>query len=84
MPFQLIIIFQQLPARTKHLEIDCHIVREKLHAGLFKLLLVTSKDQVVDFFTKSLFPQPFNFLLSKLGMLESTSLLLVAGYCTVK
>jgi hypothetical protein len=56
--------------RTKHLEIDCHIVREKLHAGLFKLLPVTTHDQLADFFTKSLFPQPFNILLSKLGLLD--------------
>jgi hypothetical protein len=56
--------------RTKHLEIDCHLVREKLHAGLMKLLPVSSKDQLADFFTKSLLPQPFNLLLSKLGMLD--------------
>ena len=56
--------------RNKHLEIDCHIVREKLQAGLFKLLPISSKDQVADFFTKSLLPQPFNLLLSKLGMLD--------------
>jgi len=56
--------------RTKHLKIDCHIVREKLQAGLFKLLPVTSHDQLADFFTKSLFPQPFNFLLAKLGLLD--------------
>lgn len=29
--------------RTKHLEIDCHIVREKLQVDLFKLLHVSSK-----------------------------------------
>jgi hypothetical protein len=56
--------------RTKHLEIDCHIVREKLQAGLFKLLPISSKDQVADFFTKSLLPQPFHLLLSKLGLLD--------------
>ena len=56
--------------RTKHLEIDCHIVREKVQAGVLKLLPVSSKDQVADFFTKSLLPQPFNNLLSKLGMVN--------------
>jgi len=56
--------------RTKHIEIDYHIVREKLQAGLFKLLPVITHDQLVDFFTKSLFPQPFNILLSKLGLLD--------------
>ena len=56
--------------RTKHLEIDCHIVRKKLQIGLFKLLPVTTHDQLADFLTKSFFPQPFNLLLSKLGLLD--------------
>jgi hypothetical protein len=56
--------------RTKHLDIDCHIVREKLLAGVMKLLPVSSKDQLADFFTKSLLPQPFGVLLAKLGMVD--------------
>jgi hypothetical protein len=56
--------------RTKHLEIDCHLVREKLQAGLMKLLPVSSQNQIADFFTKPLLPQPFHFLLSKLNMLD--------------
>ena len=56
--------------RTKHLDIDCHIVREKLHDGILKLLLVSSKEQLTDFFTKPLLPQPFGLLLSKLGLIE--------------
>lgn len=56
--------------RTKHLEIDCHIVREKSEAGLMKLLPISSKLQVADFFTKALSVGPFSFLLSKLNMLD--------------
>jgi len=56
--------------RIKHLEIDCHLVREKLQAGIMKLLLVSSSDQLADFFTKPFLPQPFNVLLFKLGMLD--------------
>jgi len=56
--------------RTKHLEIDCHLVREKLQAGIMKLLPVSSSDQLADFFTKPLLSQPFNTLLFKLGMLD--------------
>jgi hypothetical protein len=55
---------------TKHLEIDYHIVHEKLRAGLMKLLSMSSQDQIADFFTKPLLPQPFQFLLSKLNMLD--------------
>jgi hypothetical protein len=56
--------------RTKHLDIDCHIVREKLMTDIMKLLHVTSKGQLADFFTKSLLPQPFSILLSKLGLVD--------------
>ncbi|AES66520.1 LCR-like protein [Medicago truncatula] len=56
--------------RTKHLEIDCHIVREKLQAGILKLLPVSSKDRIADFFTKFVHPQLFNLLLSKLGIVD--------------
>jgi hypothetical protein len=55
---------------TKHLEIDYHIVHEKLRAGLMKLLSMSSQDQIADFFTKPLLSQPFQFLLSKLNMLD--------------
>lgn len=56
--------------RTKHIDIDCHIVREKLQAKLFHLLSVPSSNQLADFFTKALDPQQFNSLLSKLGVLN--------------
>ncbi|MCH79800.1 retrovirus-related Pol polyprotein from transposon TNT 1-94, partial [Trifolium medium] len=32
--------------RTKHLEIDCHLVREKLQQGLLRLLPISTKDQL--------------------------------------
>jgi hypothetical protein len=56
--------------RTKHLEIDCHLIREKLQSRILKLLLVSSQDQVADFFTKALLPKTFNVLLSKLGLIN--------------
>jgi len=62
------------------LEIDCHLVREKLQADIMKLLSVSSQDQLVDFFTKSLLPQPFNVLLSKLGLLDLYQPLTCGGY----
>jgi hypothetical protein len=56
--------------RTKHLEIDCHLIREKLQSGILKLMPVSSQDQVADFFTKALLPKTFNALLSKLGLIN--------------
>ncbi|XP_019160477.1 PREDICTED: uncharacterized protein LOC109157051 [Ipomoea nil] len=40
--------------RTKHIDIDCHIVREKQSQGLIKLLSVSSSNQTADGFTKPL------------------------------
>jgi len=56
--------------RTKHLEIDCHLVRDKFQAGMMKLLPVTSQAQIADFFTNALLHQPFSTLLSKLNMVD--------------
>ena len=38
--------------RTKHIEIDCHIVREKLQTGIISLSYVPT--QLADIFTKAL------------------------------
>ncbi|KOM38358.1 hypothetical protein LR48_Vigan03g174000 [Vigna angularis] len=54
--------------RTKHIDIDCHVTRQKLQDGLIKLLHVSSTSQVADVFTKSLYPSPFNMVTSKLNM----------------
>jgi hypothetical protein len=56
--------------RTKHIEIDCHVVRDKVQAGILHFLPVSSKDQVADILTKSLHPRPFYSLESKLGLLD--------------
>ena len=56
--------------RTKHLDIDCHIVREKFSAGMMKLLPVSSNNQHADFFTKPLLPKPFHFLKAKLNLIN--------------
>ena len=39
--------------QTKHIEIDCHFIRYYLVYGALKLFLISSKDQLVDIFTKS-------------------------------
>lgn len=42
----------------------------KLQTNILKLLPISSKDKIANFFTKTLLPQPFNNLLSKLGMID--------------
>ncbi|GKV17701.1 hypothetical protein SLEP1_g28170 [Rubroshorea leprosula] len=53
---------------TKHIEIDCHLVHEKLQASLLSTGYVSSLQQLVDFFTKPLSKNRFHFLRGKLGL----------------
>jgi len=54
--------------RTKHIEIDCHFIREKIQEGLIQTDHVPSKMQLADILTKSLGRTQHDFLLSKLGV----------------
>ncbi|XP_019163069.1 PREDICTED: uncharacterized protein LOC109159411 [Ipomoea nil] len=54
--------------RTKHIEIDCHVVRERVVQGLIKLLPVSSLNQIADGMTKPLATQMFATFVSKLGV----------------
>ncbi|KAK2995291.1 hypothetical protein RJ640_013500 [Escallonia rubra] len=54
--------------RTKHVEIDCHIVREKLQAGMIKPSYVPTRFQLADVFTKALGKDQFETLRNKLGL----------------
>ena len=38
--------------RTKHIEIDCHLIREKLQAGLLKTFQVSSVNQLAEIFQR--------------------------------
>lgn len=40
--------------RTKHIEIDCHFIRERLQEGMIKTEYIASKEQMTDIFTKAL------------------------------
>ena len=44
-------------ARTKHIEVDYHFVRERVAQKLLRIKFISSKDQLADIFTKPL-PQP--------------------------
>lgn len=46
-------------ARTKHIEVDYHFVRERVAQKQLDVRIISSKDQVADGFTK---PQPIRQL----------------------
>ena len=52
--------------RSKHIELDCHVVHKKLRSGLLHLLPIRSHSQVADFCTKALPPKQFCLLHPKL------------------
>ena len=56
--------------RSKHIELDCHIVREKIRLGLIHLLTIRTHAQIANLCTKALPPKLFLDLKSKLGMLD--------------
>ncbi|KAM1863488.1 hypothetical protein ACFX14_003826 [Malus domestica] len=55
-------------ARTKHVEIDYHYIRELVLANLIKVNFVCSQDQLADIHTKSISKSRFQFRKSKLPL----------------
>ena len=56
--------------RTKHIEIDCHFVRERLLSGELTTGYISSKNQVADIFTKAVGRHHFQFLQGKMGIVN--------------
>ncbi|CAH9143337.1 unnamed protein product [Cuscuta epithymum] len=56
--------------RTKHIEVDCHFVRNAIQENLIAPSYVPTTIQLADIFTKALGKTQFQFLLRKLGILD--------------
>ncbi|GJS10903.1 ribonuclease H-like domain-containing protein [Tanacetum coccineum] len=56
--------------KTKHIEIDEHLVREKVVSGVISIVKVNSGSQVVDIFTKSLSIVQHKQFCEKLNMVD--------------
>ncbi|GAV59364.1 hypothetical protein CFOL_v3_02895 [Cephalotus follicularis] len=56
--------------RTKHIEIDCHLVREKIQQGIIKIEYVGTHEQPANVLTKALGKRQHIHLISKLGVLN--------------
>jgi len=54
--------------RTKHIDIDCHVVRKKIQLGILRTFHVSSKHQLADIFTKALGFSLFYPLISKISL----------------
>ncbi len=57
-------------ARTKHIEVHYHFIREKVLAKEIDLIHVNTKDQVADIFTKALGTDKLKKFRKMLGVLE--------------
>lgn len=56
--------------QTKHIENDCHIVRDRIESGLIKTLHVRTGAQLADVLTKPLYSSQFNSLIGKMSLLS--------------
>lgn len=56
--------------RTKHVEVDRHLIKEKIDSGAICMPFVPTTQQIADILTKGLFRPNFELLISKLGMIN--------------
>lgn len=56
--------------RTKHIEIDCHFVREKVRSNIISTSHIHTRQQPADIFTNALGSDHHHYLLSKLDKLN--------------
>ena len=57
-------------ARTKHIEIRHHFLRDNVQKGIISIEKVSSEDNIADILTKPLKREPFNYLRLGLGLME--------------
>ena len=56
--------------RTKHIEIDCHLVRDKVQDKVIKLFYTPTRTQLEDLLTKALSAQQLATLLTKMSIIN--------------
>ena len=56
--------------RTKHIEIDCHFVCEKIRLGLFSTGYVKTEEQLGDIFTKTLSGNQVSYICNRLDIIN--------------
>ena len=58
------------PTGTKHIEIDCHFIRQHIVRNALRLISIGTLDQPADLFTKAHHPGRFRNLVSKLKLVS--------------
>ena len=66
-------------ARTKHIEIDAHFIREKIAHGIVRVIQITSKENVADVLTKGLGKVSHWSCVSQLGITFAVPAALIEG-----
>ena len=56
--------------RTKHIEIDCHLVRDKVQDKVIRLFFTPTHSQLADLLTKALSGQKLKALLTKMSIVN--------------
>ena len=56
--------------KSKHIEADCHVVRNKIIDGTLKTFYVSTKNQLADVFTKALGVENYLRLITRLGVIN--------------
>ena len=56
--------------RTKHVEVDCHFIREKVEEGLISVKNISTKHQLADVFTKAISGEDLRRIFNKMGVIN--------------
>lgn len=69
-----------LHERTKHVDVDCHFVRDKINSGTMTTAHVPTYSQIADLLTKGLSAKQHFYLMSKLRVQPSSTFKLAGEY----
>ena len=56
--------------RTKNIEVDCHVVKDKVQDNVVRLFITPTHSQLADLLTKALNSQQLKYLLGKMNIVN--------------